>query len=94
MPARVAAVFRSLCEELNVDNHDFSTLEAEGIRTADELYFRLPTAEKWESFLSDVAFPILTSVYNDGNFVRVDREADGGGPPDQAYGFAGPQQPR
>ena len=51
MSSKVTSVFRGLAERLAADADDLLLLEADGINTCDELFFRLPSAERLEEYL-------------------------------------------
>ena len=61
MSSKVEAVFTALAESLHVEEHDFLTLVSHGNRTADELYFRMPSLPEFEKYLEDKVFPVITT---------------------------------
>ena len=57
MTSKVPEVFRTLGENLRVPEGDMRFMEAQGIVCADELFFRHPTAEKLEEWMTEVMSP-------------------------------------
>eukprot|EP00969_Alexandrium_andersonii_P037683 1652043-Alexandrium_andersonii.AAC.1 len=68
MSSRVASVFRGLAERLGCGEEDLAVLEADGLSSADELFFRIPTAERLEDYLGQRLFGSQGVRLSDGSF--------------------------
>lgn len=73
MATKVAAVFKSLAVQLQVDESDFITLNLEGIVNSADFFFRLPTPEKLEGFLEDVVYPVIGVISDGGDRETIPR---------------------
>ena len=49
MSSAVVAVFKNLADQFSVQEGDWLAFKSLGIQTCDELYFRVPSPEKFES---------------------------------------------
>ena len=67
-------MFNSLANQLEVFYSDKLLLEEWGVRTADEFFFRLPSAETLENLLSDKIFPNTAATDEDGGIVVSTKE--------------------
>ena len=70
MSSRVPSAFRSLAEQLAVVEIDLLVAEYEGITTADECFFRHPSSEAIEAFLTECIHP-RQAVRIDGGGIEV-----------------------
>ena len=65
MASRTAPLFEALAKRLGVAESDFLLLGREGIRTADDMYYKLPTTADLEDFLRTVLFPECAYIDED-----------------------------
>jgi hypothetical protein len=76
MASKVKSVFRSLAMRLEVDESDFLLLSHDGMESADDFFFKIPSVAKLEDYLEQDMHPLAAYEQQDGTIVTFNRAAN------------------
>jgi hypothetical protein len=75
MASKVKSVFKSLAMRLEVEESDFLLLAYEGMESADDFFFKIPSVVKLEDYLEHDMYPLAAYERFDGTIATFQRVA-------------------